>query len=101
VGPDLCAIEHNAAFVVMLDLVDAADERGLAGTGRTAQHDALTPLHPQVDVVQGTEGAEVFIDTFHRDDDIVRHGQNTGSSGSGAFSHLRWIASSSPLFLIK
>ena len=60
-----------------------------------------------------------LLDAAHRDDDVAklvarlsavfgRHGQdslmwppqNAGSSGSGRPNHLRWMASSSPLFLM-
>ena len=90
-------VEDDATLVVMLDLVDAADQRGLSRTRRPAQHDPFAPAHLQVDLVQGTEGSEVLVDALHADDDIGVHGvQNTGSAGNGAFNHLRWIASSSP-----
>ncbi len=71
---DLHAVEGDVSGLMVLKLVDAADQRGLAGAGRAAQHDALAPAHAQRDVVQRTEGAEIFFDAIHRDDAVIRRG---------------------------
>ena len=41
VRPDLHAVEGDASGLVVFELVDAADQRGLAGAGWPAEHDAL------------------------------------------------------------
>ena len=70
VARQLDAVDDDAALLVLLQPVDAADERRLAGARRPADHDPLAARHPQVDVAQDVELAEPFVDALHVD---VKH----------------------------
>jgi len=52
---ELHAVHHDAAFLVLLEPVDAADEGGLAGARGPADHDALARSDREVDVAQHVE----------------------------------------------
>ena len=50
--------EDDASFLVFLEPVDAADQRGLARPGRAADHDALALRDPEVHAAEHLERAE-------------------------------------------
>ncbi len=54
-----------------LEPVDAADQRGLAGSRRPADDDALAAFDAERDVAQDVEIAEPLVDALHVD---VKHG---------------------------
>jgi hypothetical protein len=54
--------------------VDAADQRGLAGARRAADHDALAARHLQVDVAQHVEIVAIPLVDFFEADDGFGHG---------------------------
>ena len=49
---ELRAIDDDLALLMLLEPVDAADQRGFAGAGRTADDDLLALLHHEIDVTQ-------------------------------------------------
>ena len=53
----LDAVDDDAALLVLLQPVDAADHGRLAGAGRPADHDALAARDAQIDVAQHVEVA--------------------------------------------
>src|SRR6266571_4748408 len=66
---ELDAIDHDAALLVLLEPIDAADHGGFAGSGRPANDDALAALYPEVYVAQNVEVAVplVHCDDIHGD----------------------------------
>ena len=65
VAGQLDAVDDDAALLVLLQPVDAADHRRLAGAGRPADHDALAALDREIDVAQHVELAVPLV---HADD---------------------------------
>ena len=61
----LDAVHDDSAALVRLEPVDAADERGLAGTRRPANDDALAALDAERDVAQDVEITEPLVDALH------------------------------------
>ena len=61
------AVDHDAAALVLLQPVDAADERGLAGAGGPANDDALAPLHVKVHIAKHVKIAEPLVHGSHFD----------------------------------
>src|SRR5690606_937810 len=59
---ELDAVDHDAAALVRLQAVQAADQGRLAGAGRTADHDALAAADAEVDVLQHVQLPEPFVD---------------------------------------
>ena len=59
------------ALLVLLQRVDAADHRRLAGAGRAADDDALAAVDGQRDVAQHVEGAVPLVDAVEADGDPV------------------------------
>ena len=66
--------------LVLLEAVDAADQRRLAGARRPADDDALAARHSKGDVAQDVEVAEPFVDVLHFD---VKHGCRPRSDRRG------------------
>ena len=63
----LGAVDDDAAFLMRLQPVDAADHGGLAGAGRAADHHALLLPDRQRDVAQHVHGAVPFVDLVQQD----------------------------------
>jgi hypothetical protein len=63
----LDAVHHDAPALVRFQPVDAADQGGLAGPGRAADHDLLALRHRQVDVLEHLEGAVPLVDADNLD----------------------------------
>ncbi len=62
------AIDHDAALLVFLQAVEAADGGRLARAGWPAQDDALALAHVQVDVLEHMELAVPLVHALHLDD---------------------------------
>ena len=69
------AVDVDQALVVLLDMVDAPDQRRLARTGRTADDDLLTLGHLEIDLGQGGEIAVVLVDCLHPNRGYLAHGR--------------------------
>ena len=82
------AVDDDAALLVLLQPVDAADHGRLAGARRPADHDALAALDREVDVAQHVEFAVPLVHADDLDGERVRR---LGSNRCG-FAH------DSPLF---
>ena len=67
---ELDAVDDDAALLVLLQPVDAADHRRLAGARRPADHDALALGDAQVDVAQHVEIAVPLVHADHVDGDV-------------------------------
>ena len=67
----LDAVDDQRAGLMLLQAVDAAEQRRLAGAGRAADHDPLAAHHPQADALQDVERAEPFVDVDNVDGDLV------------------------------
>ena len=65
----LDAVDDDAATIVRLQPVDAADQRGFAGTRRAADDDLFAPAHLQVDLLQRLKGAIPLVDSRDLDGD--------------------------------
>jgi len=63
----LGAIDEDATLGVLLEMVDAAYQRALAGARWSAQDDLLTCAHREIDVRQGFEFAVPLLDVLHDD----------------------------------
>ena len=63
----LHAVDDDAALLVLLQVVDAADHGGLARSRRTANDNLLTLFDGKVDVVQHLHDAEPFVDAAEFD----------------------------------
>ena len=67
----LDAVDDDAALLMLLQPVDAADHGRFAGAGRPADHDALAAHHLEIDVAQHVE---IAVPLVHADDlDRDRH----------------------------
>jgi hypothetical protein len=64
----LNAVNDQPALLVFFQAVDAADQRGLARAGRTADDDAFALGHIQVNVAQHMKVVEPFVDLLEADD---------------------------------
>ena len=73
---ELDAVDDDAALLVLLQAVDAADHGRFAGAGRPADDDALAARDAQVDVAQHVEFAVplVHADDLDRDVGLQRRG---------------------------
>src|SRR5947207_4562641 len=76
IGGKLDAVDDDPARLMLLEPVDAADQRRLAGTGRPADHDPLAARDIEVDVAEHVKVAKPFVDFRHLD-------------GGGIFNHSR------------
>ena len=70
-GGQLDAIHDDAAVLHGLEPIDAADQRGLARARWPAQDDAFPAPDPEVDRLEGVEGAVVFVHAFHQDGGLL------------------------------
>lgn len=59
--------EPNLSGVPIFQAIQTAQKRGLAGTGRTAKHEASTTSYRQLYVDQSLKAAERFRQPFNRD----------------------------------
>ena len=57
------SVDEHLACGGLLEPIDAADERGLAGARRSDDHELLARLDGQVDILQHVKIAEVLIET--------------------------------------
>ena len=69
-------VHDDAALLVLLQPVDAADQRGLARARRPADHDALAGVHDEVDVAQDVEIVPVPLVDLLEGDDGFGHGSS-------------------------
>ncbi len=85
----LDAVDHDAALLVLLEPVDAADHGRFAGARRPADHDALALGDPQVDVAQHVEIAVPLVDAdqLDRDAGLERRGLQPGCVRSFSMRH--------------
>jgi hypothetical protein len=65
----LMAVDDDAAAIMLLEPVDAADHGRLAGSGGPADNDALAALDAQIDVAQHMKVAIPLVDA----DELNRH----------------------------
>ncbi|MND87760.1 hypothetical protein D3C80_797680 [compost metagenome] len=61
------AVDGDAAFLDFLQMVDAADQRRLAGSGWAAKHDMLAAPDFEVDPLQHLQVAVPLVDAAHGD----------------------------------
>src|SRR5580704_1808201 len=66
-------VDDDPALLKLFKRIDAADERGLSRAGRTADHDALTLGHIDIDVAQHVKVAVPFVELGNTDDRICGH----------------------------
>ncbi len=60
-------VDHDRPALMLLEPIDAANERGLARSGRAANDNALPAPHRQVDVAQRVKGAIPLVDADELD----------------------------------
>jgi len=72
VARQLDAIDDDLAFLVFLEPVDAADQRGLTGARRASDDDLFSLSHRKIYVAQDMELAEPFVDVDQFDGGYVR-----------------------------
>jgi hypothetical protein len=65
-------VDDDAALLVLLEPVDAADHGRLAGARRAADHDTLAAQDLQVDVAEDMKVAVPLVDLDHLHGDIGR-----------------------------
>ncbi|MET4831451.1 hypothetical protein ABIF44_000858 [Bradyrhizobium japonicum] len=70
VGPELDAVDDNLALLKLLQRIDAADQRRLAGARGAADHDALALADLEVDVAQHVKLAVPFVEAGNLDDGV-------------------------------
>src|SRR5690606_18345640 len=87
IGRQLGAVDDDLAFLMLFEAIDAADQGGLARTGRTGNDDALAAHHPEVNVPQNVEIAVPFVHADDVDGDIglgdLHAGVFGGATNSG------------------
>ena len=71
---ELDAVDDDPPFVMAFELIDAADQRRLAGPGRTADHHTFAETDLETDRLQRGEVAETFGDIGHLDDGVTGAG---------------------------
>ena len=93
----LGAVDDDAALLVLLQAVDAADHGRLAGARRPADHDALAFGDAQVDVAQHVEIAVPLVHADHVDGDagLQRRGLERGIA-VGLLRHRRPLNAGRP-----
>src|SRR5581483_10712872 len=82
---DQMAVHQDATLLDLLQMVDAADEGGLAGARRADDHHHLALFHLQRDVLENLVLAEPFADAGRLDNERrrasgLRRGAHFGSS---------------------
>ena len=81
-------VDDDAAFLMGLKPVDAADQGRLAGPGRAANDDPLAARDVEIDVLQHMKRAEPFVDTGQPNDRrLVRVRPDLIHVGNRHFSH--------------
>ena len=73
VAGEFDAVDADHAALMLLEPVDAADQRRLARAGRAADDDALAAADGQIDRAQHMERAVPFVHVDEFDDRIARH----------------------------
>src|SRR6516162_10344486 len=73
VRSEIDAVDVDLTFLKFLQRIDAADQRRLARTGGTADHDALASSDRKVDVAQHVEIAVPFVETGNADNRVLGH----------------------------
>ena len=71
-------VDDDLAALMLLQPVDTANQRRLAGARRAADDDALAFMDSQVDVLQDMELAIPFMDRVHTDHDLVENLHDLG-----------------------
>ena len=61
------AVDDNSAALMLLEAIDAADQRRLARARGAANDDPLAARHEEVDVAQDVKLAVPFVDADHLD----------------------------------
>src|ERR1700730_17402789 len=61
------AVDDDLARLMLLESVDAADHRRLAGARRPADQDALAARYVEIDVAEHVKVAVPFVDVGHLD----------------------------------
>src|SRR5205823_3599695 len=64
---DQLAVDRQAPGIDLLEVVDAAQESGLAGTGRAEHAHHLAAAHAKRDSLQDLQAAEALVDAFGED----------------------------------
>ena len=64
----LCSVHHNSSRLMLLQSIEAANQGGLSGPGRAANHHALALPHRQVNVLQHLKVAKPLADSLDLDD---------------------------------
>src|SRR5579863_7685667 len=67
----LHSVDHYGSTLMLLESIDASDQRRLPGARRTADHDALSAADRQVDVPQNVKASVPFMDARKSDRIIV------------------------------
>src|SRR5699024_9937418 len=82
------AVDEDAPRAGLLELVDAAQQGGLAGAGGAHQHRHLAGVHREVAALQHVEVAEGLVDLLDLDDGaggtLGGLGHHSSTSGSGS-----------------
>src|SRR3546814_2718871 len=71
---DVCSsdlVDHDLSLLVLLQPVDAADQRRLPRPRGSAHHDALALVDREVDVLQHVKLAKPFVQAAHLDHQLV------------------------------
>src|SRR5579864_733417 len=92
---------HDTALLNRLQAVDAADQRRLTRTGRSAEHDLFTSAHREINVAESLVPAVPFLHALHFDQDLVLHARlrcraaanaDRASAGRGGY----WTVNGTP-----
>ena len=67
---ELDAVDLERALLMLLEAIDAADQRRFAGSRRPADHDPLAARDRQIDVAQHVELPVPLVDARELDDGI-------------------------------
>ena len=68
---ELHAVDHDRAPLMLLEAVDAPDQRRLAGARRAADDDPLSTPDRQVDVAQRVKASVPFVDADEVDGGVA------------------------------
>jgi len=71
------AVNDDAAALMLLQTVDAADQGRLARSGRAANDNALAARDLEVDVLERVEGAVPFVHAGHLDGSLASVAHST------------------------
>jgi hypothetical protein len=87
---ELDPVHDDAAAVVLLEPVDAADHGRLPRARRAADHDDLLPVDAEIDVLERLEVPEPLRDAFELDHGLAVLGAHRSPSPSRRSS--RWLS---------